>query len=295
MKALVILSAVAGKGGHEAARETITRQFAAAHIELEIHETLPGDKPNEIVRAGLGDGFDLVVAAGGDGTVSSVFDGLYGSSIPLGIIPTGTGNLIAREFNIPTELDDAVALITGKPRSMRIDAMRIGKRVYVLNAGVGISAAIIAGTTRKSKRRLGRLAYFATALKIFRFRPSSLEVTVDGKARKYRAVEVAISNCGILAKTLYPRGPDIRADDGHADVWVLSMNTFLDYVRYLFGIIFGKRAKAQFFTAEKSVAITSRVPLTAQADGDIIGTTPLEVEVLSGALTVLVADQPPPS
>jgi YegS/Rv2252/BmrU family lipid kinase len=288
MKAFVLLSPGAGKGDHEAVREAIARQFAAANIECEIHELLRSDKPHEVVRARLGDGFDLVVAAGGDGTVSSAFDGLYGSSIPLGIIPTGTGNLIAREFNIPTELDDAVALITGTPHSMRIDAMRIGERVYVLNAGVGISAAVIAGTTRKSKRRLGRVAYFATAIKLFRFRPRSLEVTVDGKTRKYRAVEVAVSNCAILAKTLYPSGPDIRPDDGHIDIWILSMDTLLDYVRYLSGIIFGRRAKAQFFIAEKSVAITSRLPLTAQADGDIIGTTPLEVEVLPGALTVLV-------
>lgn len=295
MKALVIVSAHAGKGGHEAVRETITREFTAAHIELEVVETHPGDKPDEIVRARRGDGFDLVVAAGGDGTVSSVFDGLHGSAIPLGIIPTGTGNLIAREFGIPTELNAAVALITGTPRSMKIDAMRIGKRVYVLNAGVGISAAVIAGTTSKSKRRFGRIAYFATAFRIFRFRPRLLDVTVDGTSRKYRAVEVAISNCGILAKTLYPSGPDIRTDDGHLDVWVLSMASFLDYVRYLLGIIFGRRAKAQFLIAEKSVVITSGVPLTAQADGDIIGTTPLEIEVLPAALTVLVPEAAPQS
>lgn len=292
MKALVVISAQAGKGGHEIVRETITREFGTAHIEFEIQEALAGDKPAEIVRARRGDGFDLVVAAGGDGTVSSVFDGLHGSTIPLGIIPTGTGNLIAREFNIPTELDAAVALITSGARSVKIDAMRIGKRVYVLNAGVGISAAVIAGTTRKNKQRFGRLAYFATAIKIFRFRPRSLDVTIDGKALSYRAVEVAISNCGILAKTLYPSGPDIRTDDGHLDVWILSMATFLDYVRYLVGIIFGRRAKAQFFIAEKSVAITSHAPLASQADGDIIGTTPLTVEVLPGALSILVPEQP---
>jgi len=292
MKALVIISPVAGKGDHEAVRETIARQFDATRIEYEIHEVRGGDKPGEFVRARLGDGFDLVVAVGGDGTVSGVFDGLHGSSIPLAIIPTGTGNLIAREFNIPTTLEDAVALITGAPRSMRIDAMKIGERVYVLNAGVGISAAVIAGTTRKSKRRLGRLAYFATAVRMFPFGPRSLDVTVDGEKRAYRSVEVAISNCGILAKTLYPSGPEIRSDDGHIDICILSMSTRLDYVRYLLGIISGRRAKAQFLAAEKSVAITCRFPLTAQADGDIIGTTPINVDVLAGALTVLVPEAP---
>ena len=293
MKALVIVQPGAGKGDtHDAVREALARHFTASRIEFEIHEKLEEDKPGDIVRARLGEGFDLVVVAGGDGTVSGVFDGLYGSSIPLAIIPTGTGNLIAREFGIPTGVDEAFALIAGTPRSMRIDAMRIGKRVYVLNAGVGISAAVIAGTTGKSKRRFGRIAYLVTAFKIFRFRPRPLDVTVDGKLLRYRAVEVAISNCGILAKRMYPKGPDIRTDDSRVDVWILSMKTILDYVRYLLGIVFGWRAKAQFLVAEKSVAITSRVPLIAQADGDIIGTTPLEIEVLPGALTVLVPELP---
>ena len=293
MKAFVILNPGAGSGDtQEKVREALDSHFTASGIEFEVYEQLEEDKPAEIVHACLRGGFDLVVAAGGDGTVSGVFDGLYGSSIPLGIIPTGTGNLIAREFGIPTEVDDAVALIAGTPRSMRIDAMKIGERVYVLNAGVGISAGVIAGTTPNSKRRFGRIAYFVTALRIFRFLPRRLEVTVDGKAHTYRAVEVAISNCGILAKVMYPKGPDICADDNHIDVWILSMKTFFDYVRYLLGIVFGWHAKAQFLIAEKSVAITSRVPLAAQADGDIIGTTPLEVKVLPGVLTVLVPERP---
>jgi YegS/Rv2252/BmrU family lipid kinase len=293
MKAFVITQPGAGKGDADGAvREALNRHFNASGIEFEVYEKRSEDDPGKIVRARLHDGFDLVVVAGGDGTLSGVVDGLYGSSIPLGIIPTGTGNLIAREFGIPTEVDDAVALIAGTPRSLRIDAMRIGERAYLLNAGVGISAAVIAGTTGKSKRRLGRIAYFVTAFRIFKFLPHPIDVTVDGTTRKYRAVEVAISNCGILAKTMYPKGPDIRSDDGHIDVWILSMRTFVDYFWYLLGIIFGWRAKAQFLTAEKKVAVASRTPLVTQADGDIIGTTPLVVEVLPGALTVLVPEPP---
>ena len=295
MNALIILNPAAGKNAGETVRKALNRHFSAARVEFEVHEVLEGDNPGEIVRARLRDGFDFVVAAGGDGTVSAVFDGLLGTSIPLGIIATGTANLIAREFEIPIEIDDAVALIAGVPHSMKIDAMKIGKRVYVLNAGVGISAAVIGGTTPASKGRFGRMAYFASALRIFRFRPRALAVTVDGEKREYRAVEVAISNCGILARTLYPKGPDIRPDDGHLDIWILSLKTFLDYARYFFGIIVGRRAKlkAQFLTAAKSVSVTSSVSLATQADGDIIGTTPLEIEVLPNALTVLVPKGPP--
>jgi YegS/Rv2252/BmrU family lipid kinase len=293
MKAFVIVQPGAGKGdSHDAVREALDHHFTQAGIEFEVYAKLKENDPGGVVRSRLGDGFDLVVAAGGDGTVSSVLDGLHGSTIPLGIIPTGTGNLIAREFEIPTDVDDAVALIAGTPRQLKIDAMKIGKRVYVLNAGVGINATVIAGTTGKSKRLLGRFAYFATAIRIFKFLPRRLDVTVDGTKRRYRAVEVAISNCGILARTMYPKGPDIRSDDGHVDIWILSMESFLDYVRYLVGIAFGRRAKAQFLIARKNIVIESHIPLRAQADGDIIGTTPLTVDVLPGAFVVLVP-QPP--
>ncbi len=294
MKALVILTPPADKTAHESLREAMKRHFTASHIDFEVHETLKTDRPNQIVRDRLREGFDMVVAAGGDGTVSAVSDGLAGSSIPLGIIPTGTGNLFARELDVPLEVDAAVALIAGTPRSRKTDAMRIGKRMYILNASVGISATVIGSTTRKSKGRFGRIAYVGTAIfKLLKFKllkPRHLIVTVDGEAHKYRAVEVAITNCGILGKMLYPKGPDICVDDGHLDVWVLSMQTFLDYPRYLFDLVTGRPTKlhAHFIKAEKSISIRCSVPLSVQADGDIIGRTPVEIEILPGALTVLV-------
>ena len=295
MKAFIVLNPASGKNAAEPISEAISRYFTSSQIDYEIYETSKEDKPGDIVRARLSDHFDLVVAAGGDGTVSAVIDGLIGTSIPLGIIPAGTGNLIAHELNIPLEIEDAVALIAGAHKSRKIDAMRIGKRVYVLNASLGISASVAGGTTRKNKSRFGRIAYFWTViLKIVTLRSRYLVVAVDGKALKYRAVEVAIFNCGILANVLYPKGPDIRIDDGHLDVWIASAKTLQDYPWYLLQMIIRRPAKnlSHFISSEKSVSIRSSVPLPVQADGDIIGTTPIEVEVLSGALTVLVAEKP---
>ena len=295
MKALVVVAPSVTQSAHEALCDSLGRHFAAANIDYEVYETRKGDRLADIVRRRLHDGFDLVVAAGGDGTVSAVSDGLVGSSIPLGIIPAGTANLIAHELNIPAAMEDAVALIAGAPRTRKIDAMRIGQRAYVLNAGVGISASIISGTTRRNKSRFGDIAYVGTAiLKVLSSKPRYLVVEVDGKAHPYRAVDVAIMNCGLLARRFYPRGPDIRIDDGHLGVWILSMKTIWDYPRYLFGIVTGWTVspEAQFIRAQKTVSIRSNVPLPVQADGDIIGTTPLNVEVLPGVLTVLVSREP---
>jgi diacylglycerol kinase family enzyme len=237
MRAFVVLNPAAGQEGHEPVREALADHLGPSRTEFEVHETRREDDLGEIVRARRRSGFDLVVAAGGDGTVSDVIDGLVGTSIPLGIVPTGTGNLVARDLGIPNEIDDAVRLIAGAPRSRKIDAMRIGDRVFVLNVSVGFSAAVIRGTSQGNKHRFGRIAYLgAIVSKIFTSRPRTLVVTADGARHEYRALEVAIMNCGMLAKMLYPKGPEIRIDDGRLDVFVLGIRTIREYPRFVVGM-----------------------------------------------------------
>ena len=137
-KTFIVINPAAAKNAREPILEAMSRHFSSPYIDYEIYETAKGDKPGDIVRKRLRD-FDLVVAAGHDGTVSAAIDGLVGSSVPLGIIPAGTGNLIARELGVPLEIEDAVALIAGAHIFRKIDAMTTGKRVYVLNASLGIS------------------------------------------------------------------------------------------------------------------------------------------------------------
>jgi YegS/Rv2252/BmrU family lipid kinase len=296
MKAFVVLNPVAGNNAREPVLAFLKTHFGQAGIDYEVHETTKKDKPGDIVRARLKkDKFDFVVAAGGDGTASEVIDGLAGGTVPLGIIPVGTGNLLARDLDLPLEIEDAVALIAGTHLLRKIDAMRINKHVCVLNASLGISATVIGDTSSKSKNRFGRLAYVWEAItNIFSLRRRYITVDVDGKTVKYRAVEAAVFNCGVLAKTLYPRGPNICIDDGHLDVWVVSFKTILDYPLYLFRMIRERPSKhlSHFINSEKSIVVRSSIPLPVQADGDIIGTTPVEIEVLPGAVTVFVSEKP---
>jgi len=295
MRALVIVNPAAGDEANAATFEALSRHFTAARIEYEICETREDQKPGDIVRARRRAGFDFVVSAGGDGTISAVVDGLSGSGIPLGIIPIGTQNMLARELDIPLGIEEAVVLLARAPRARKIDALRIGTRLYVLNVSVGMSAAIIGGTTPRNKSRFGRLAYWWTALrKLFTLRSRTLRVAVDGETHTYEAVEVSIENCAILAKSLHPDVANVRMDDGHIDVWILSRRRFRDVPRYLLGVITGRLAdlRTHFIPAERSVTIRSSVPLPVQADGDIIGTTPVVVEVLPGAVTVLVPEAP---
>ena len=296
MKAFVVLNPAAGNNAKDIVLKSLKIHFENAGIDYEVYETTEQDEPGEIVRARLEkDTFDFVVVAGGDGTTSQIIDGLVGGSVPLGIIPAGTGNLLAHDLGLPLKIDDAVALIAGAHLLRKIDAMRINKRVFVLNASLGTSAKVISKTTSKSKNRFGQLAYiWETIRNLYTLRRRYITVDVDGKTAKYCAVEAAVFNCGMLAKTLYPRGPDIRIDDGHLDVWIVSFKTILDYPLYLFRMIRERPSRhlSHFINSEKSIMINSSIPLPVQADGDIIGTTPVEIKVLPGALTVFVSEKP---
>lgn len=294
MKVFVVLNPAAGQEANESVRAALERRFETLRVPYVIHETVEGEKPGELVRGCLRENFDVVVAVGGDGTVSAVADGLAESPVPLGIIPTGTGNLIARELGISTEVTRAVDLIAGPHRSRSIDAIRVGTRVFLLNVSIGVSASVIRGTTAKYKSRFGRLAYIWTVIaKLFTLKPRRLVVAVDGIGHEYHAIEVAIMNCGILAKMLYPKGPDVRIDDRRLDVLILGTRTLRDYPRYLFGVITARPGQllSRVIQSERNVTIRGDVPLTVQADGDIIGMTPIDVEVLPGAVTVLVPQE----
>ena len=143
MKVLIILNPGSRKNVSEPSRDLITRQFTNSKIAFEIYESKKEDDLGDVIRARLKNGFELVVAAGGDGTVSDVINGLVGTPIPLGIIPAGTANLLAQELKVPLSIKDAIELIIGQHEFKKIDAMKIGTRVYDLNVSLGLSATVI--------------------------------------------------------------------------------------------------------------------------------------------------------
>lgn len=294
MKAFIILNPVAGKNARESVLEAIKTHFDDAEIDYEVHETAKDDKPDDIVRIRLeNEKFDFVVAAGGDGTVSQVVGGLIGSTVPLGIIPVGTGNLLARDLGIPLEIDEAVALIAGKHGIKKIDAMRVNDHISVLNASLGISAEVMKDTTSESKNKFGFLAYLWGALgKLLQMKREYISVDIDGKTTKHHAVEVTVFNCGIIADTLYPQETDIRFDDGQLDVWIVSTKTIRDYPLYWLRMILKKPSKnlSHLMKANKCVMLKSSVTIPLQADGEVIGTSPVEIEILPSAINVCVSE-----
>ncbi len=119
---------MAGTSTADVIRQTIDRHFADSAWEKEIYETTGDEDVADVVREALPKGCKLVIACGGDGTVSDVAEALAHTDIPLGILPVGTANVLARELGIPIGLDDACALLAGAHTTTSIDMMRVGQK-----------------------------------------------------------------------------------------------------------------------------------------------------------------------
>jgi YegS/Rv2252/BmrU family lipid kinase len=287
----VVLNPMAGSCTADDVRQALDRQLGE-QIQTEIYETTGDEDVVTLVRAELANNPSVVVAAGGDGTVSEVAEALIGTDTRLGIIPVGTANVFARELEIPLDLDGACALLDGQHNTTSVDAMKVGEQYYVLQIGIGIDSLMIRDTDRESKRRFGRAAYMWTAFtRLVGYQPMRFTIVADGKRMRPRASQVLIANGGVLGIAPFRWGPNIRPDDGKIDVCIVSARTALDYAGLIWHTILGQQRRdrnVRYLTAERSIAISADQPLPIQADGEIIGDTPIQIEVVAHALKVIV-------
>ena len=290
----VVLNPKSGTCDLETARALLWRSFSIVGGRCEIHEPDDFDGLRDLVSQAVRSGVDLVVAAGGDGTVSAVAQVLVGTNTPLGIVPLGTANVLAKELGIPIAIEAAVALLTGSCSLSRIDAMEVNGGHYFTQVGVGIDALMIRDTTTEHKRRFGKAAYLWTALSfLIGFQPQKFTLTVDGKPSRHHASQVVVANCGMLGHPPFRWGPGIRPDDGRLDLCVVRARTAAHYLRLGFDVIRGRHksnSSVRYAKIAREVTIATKTPLPAQADGEIVGETPTTVRLVQGALRVVVPE-----
>ena len=263
-----------------------------AGFEVQFHRTTRGENLGEFVRRSVEHSFDLVVASGGDGTVAEVASGLAYSSVPLGILPSGTWNAIARHLLIPLNINRAISLILGEHDTSSLDLMKVGDHTHAMNLTIGISVAMIQNTGRAEKRRFGILAYFSNLIsQSFGLKLKRYRLSIDGTLYKIRASEILVANYGIIGLRYLENRLEIHPDDGKADVIVVRARTILD-LPGLFWLTFVKREKrtpiVRIFPGCTNIGISSSNPVAVQADGDIIGTTPIEIKVVPRCVKVIV-------
>jgi diacylglycerol kinase (ATP) len=197
-RVFIIANPKAGSMDVDQFSENLDGVFAESNHTYKLYFTQPDEDVAATLNKAIQDGWDVIAAAGGDGTVSMVADGLQGLGVPLGILPMGTGNVLAQELGIPQELGQAAGLILGEHKRRPVDGMKIHDHLYLLYAGVGISSAIMEDASQQSKRRFGQVAYVWAGLKkLAGWQPVHFKLEIDGRKLSSSAVEIGVTNTRI--------------------------------------------------------------------------------------------------
>ncbi len=269
----------------EAAGWTVETAFVERKKEL-----------RQAAQRAVSEKFDVVVAVGGDGAVLQVVQVLAETDVALGIVPMGTGNLLAGNLGIPHQVERAgETLLNGSRR--RIDLGRVtiaGKRKYFAVAcGIGFDAEVMKGTAKVHKLRWGKLAYLASAVrKSGKMRNASHDIELDGKPSTMDAAQVFIANFGKMGAGLEPR-LQVAADDGLLDVMVVRASGPIPGLLAGWEALrqneLGESSAGHVFRAKARKVKLSSTPLRlVEIDGSVVGTTPVKATIRPAALTVIV-------
>jgi YegS/Rv2252/BmrU family lipid kinase len=239
----------------------------------------------------LGHLYDAVFTLGGDGTVMEVLTSLAHSGKPVGVIPGGTGNLVARALRVPLSIPRAIEALVEGP-SVTVDLGRFSDgRCFCFAAGVGIDATMVQATRGWAKRRLGILGYALVASRAaLSVEAFDVEVEVDGMRHARRATLVLVSNFGSVLGDLIRVAPEVSPYDGMLDLSVYCPETIRDAVRIAWRIV-RKDFRADpcmLFGRGRRIRVACGSERPFQADGDLLGMTPFEVTVDPRAATFLV-------
>lgn len=290
----LIFNPVSGQGNSEQELQII-RDLLEPAMQLVVHETTVDTCAEELAQKAIAANADLVLASGGDGTVSAVAGALIGTKIPLGIIPRGTANAFAAALGIPTALNTirgaCQTILTGHRKV--VDAAYCNGLPMILLAGIGLEAETVERADRAAKDRWGALAYLMAGWQqlddqlLF-----DTEIEVDGQVEHFQAGAITIANAAPITSVLAQGIGQVVYDDGVLDVTIASASTKLEAIRTiarLLGSALIKPAESPNIVhmGAKKLRVTTNPPQKVVLDGEIIGTTPVEIECVPGGLTVL--------
>ncbi len=286
--------------------EGVARKWEGSGWSVLLRATERPGMATDLAHEAALEGFEWVVAAGGDGTVNEVANGLIGLPAALGVLPVGTGNVWARQLGLPVypivhplRIQVAAQLLEAA-RVHVIDVGRANGRYFLLWAGIGLDAQVaqyMEPRTRNAKR-LGALAYLAAAVMIAKDFPAMrATVIVDGRRRvKGRTLMVLVANAPLYGG-LVRITPQAVLDDGWLNICVFRGMGLPWAIRHFLNVFGGRHLQdpaVKFFTGRR-VVVETRPIVPVQVDGEPIGHTPMVFEVIPRALRILVPPTAPAS
>lgn len=297
MKFFIVLNPAAGHADPSSLKQLFQERFGEIGHHYDLYETTGAEDIAAIVKEATAGDYSQVVAAGGDGTVSAVADGLAHGTTPLGILPVGTGNLVARELGIPLEPEAACQLLLESAHIRRLDGMQVGKRTYISHVSMGVYSRIAEDVAAADKKREGRLAYVRAILQEMAAFPLwRFTVEVDGRRHRYRVAMVLLANVAAVGIPPLKWGEHIYPDDGRIDVCLVRARTLGQYLKLLWFAWQGQQAQTPeivYLTAHRQIHLQTRQHMPVRADGEVVGQSAISIEIKQGSVPVVVG--PPAS
>lgn len=292
MRILLIINPVAGQEWKRIGVEpasVIIDYFKAQGNWIDVSETKQKGDATLCARRAVEENYEMVIAAGGDGTVNEVVNGLVGSRVIFTLIPLGTENVLAKEAGISSNIHKACEHIQQAPVK-RVDVGQIKDRYFLSFAGVGLDAHAVSEVPTKMKEKLGSLAFFLTGLRMawkFRRAAPRARLILDGREEKVVFWLIIVGNiCSYGWKVKVT--PRASMDDGLLDVCVFPKTTYYGVIRQVLGAFAGVHLnlpEIRYFKA-KTIEIKTKPKVLYEADGELIGWTPCTITVVPSALSV---------
>ena len=291
--ACLIFNPVAGQSDPEQDLLQI-RTLLEPAFDLDIRITTPEVDANQLASEAVQRGVQMIIASGGDGTLSATAEALVKTGIPLGVISRGTANAFASALGIPNTIDAACqTILDGATRV--VDAAQCNGKQMVLLVGVGFEAEVVEKADRETKNRLGMMAYVLAGVKQLReFETFEATIETDEKVITVTAAAVTIANAAPSTSILAQGPAGIVYDDGLLDLTVVAPENRAGAIASAYHLLqtalsgdAAERDDIGYLRARR-IKVSTNPPQKVVLDGEILGTMPIDVECIPGGLTICV-------
>src|SRR5438105_9431350 len=253
-----------------------------------VYTTTRTGEAELMARRGAKEGFEKIVAAGGDGTINEVVNGLGGTDAMLGLLPIGTMNVFATELGLPVNDLALCWNIIQNDSTRAVDLPKANGKFFVQLAGVGLDAQAVKETSTQLKRNFGPLSYLISAAQIAARKPPRLFIRSEDAAIEEGSF-VLIGN-GRLYGGPFPFFKHAVIDDGLLDVIVFKSLGYLEIIKYLQDVIFSSEIRVpeiEYFQTRR-LRVESQQSVPVELDGEVVGNCPVEFNLQERSLRVLV-------
>ncbi len=272
--------------------ESVRGVFSDAGWDIRTANTEHDADAKQLAQQGVEAGADVIAVYGGDGTTIMAVEGMMGSGIALGLLPGGTGNLLAGNLRLPRNpVKAAEVIVNGTPTPIDLGRLTSGDfvRHFSVGCGAGFDAEIMTGTTGMAKRRFGMAAYVAKTLEVIgKLQVVKHRITIDGNTLEVDATSVLVVNCGEIIPPILKLKKGISVTDGLLDVVLLNPTGYMESAGVFWEMVSGRtngEGRLQYAKGRVIEVETDR-PQPVEMDGEGAGQTPFTAEVIPNGIEV---------